>query len=95
MKLSENAKDKMYEYGIPKYMHGGIIRFYENGIAPGHFLSAVINNDLKEVFVRADNTNEECVKAYVMWFYNCAPAGTWGYSGATKEWITMFHKDAA
>lgn len=95
MKLSEEAKDKMYDYGIPEYMHGGIVRFYENGIPPGHFLSAVIDNDLKEAFSRADDINSERMKAYVMWFYNCAPGGTWGHAGATEEWITNFHRDAA
>ena len=34
-KLTEKQKLKMDEYGIPEYMHGGIIRYYENGISPG------------------------------------------------------------
>lgn len=92
MKLSEHAKTKMYEYGIPEYMHGGIVCFYENGLPPGHFLSAIIDNDLKEVFNTADDTNAACVKAYVMWFYNCAPSGTWGHAGATEEWLTALQR---
>jgi len=91
MNLTQRAKDKMTEYGIPGYMHGGIVRYYENGIPPGDFLSAVINNDLKEACGRADGTNIDALKAYVMWFYNCAPMGTWGYANATEDYIRQFH----
>lgn len=41
MTLTEQQKLKMAEYGIPDYMHGGIIRYYENRIPPGGFLAAV------------------------------------------------------
>ena len=89
MKLTDKQKLKMSEYGIPNYMQGGIIRYYENGIPPGDFLSAVINNDFKEAVGRADDTNIHCLKAYVMWFYNQAPNGSWGFAGATTKWIKV------
>ena len=95
MKLRDDQKQAMFECGIPEYMHGGIIRFYENGIPPGDFLTAVLDNDLKEAAGRADSTNIECLKNYVMWFYNYAPGGTWGFAGATDKWCAAFHKDAA
>ena len=87
MELSEKAKQALSECGVPHYMHGGIIRFYENRIPPGGFLSAVIDNDLREACVRADDTNRHCLFDYMMWFYNHAPSGTWGYQGAVNDWI--------
>ena len=95
MKLTEKQKLKMSEYGIPKYMHDSIINYYENGWSPGSFLEAIINNDLREAVGRADDTNIDCLKAYIMWFYNQAPSGTWGYSTAVEDWLKKFHEEAA
>lgn len=94
MKLTKESKDAMFEHGIPEYMHDAIIRFYENGFPPGSFLSAVIDNDLKDACGRADDTNRHCLFNYIMWFYNEAPNGTWGFSGATSKWCKQF-EDAA
>ena len=90
MKLTDEQKSAMFDCGIPHYMHGAIIRYYENGIAPGSFLEALINNDLKETFGRADDTNIKRIRSYIMWFYNEAPAGSWGYDGAVDKWIESF-----
>ncbi len=87
MKLRDEQKQALFKHGIPEYMHGGIIRYYENYIPPGDFLEAVINNDLKEACGRADETNKRCLLNYVMWFYNEAPAGSWGYQDAVHDWL--------
>ena len=87
MKLSDKQKDAMFDCGIPQYMHGAIIRYYENHIEPGSFMSAVINNDLKNACSHADNTNRHRLFDYMMWFYNEAPSGTWGYPEATHDWL--------
>ena len=92
MKLSLQQISKMAEYGIPDYMHGALIRFYENGIPPGDFLTAVINNDLRETFGRADNTNTYCIRSYIIWLYNEAPSGSWGYPNAVEDWCNSFVK---
>ncbi len=93
MKIPQKKIDKMSEYGIPEYMQQGIIYYYEEGLPPGDFLSAVIDNDLKEAIGRADTTNVNCLKAYIMWFYNQAPRGSWGYAGAVKAWLKKFEKE--
>ena len=43
---------------IPGYMRGGFLRWILYGIAPGHFLSAVIRNDLSAAVARADDANQ-------------------------------------
>ena len=87
MKLTDRTKQALSEFGIPEHMHAGIILYYEDYIEPGDFLTAVINNDLKEACSRADETNKNCLFNYMMWFYNEAPAGSWGYQGAVHDWL--------
>jgi hypothetical protein len=94
MKLTERQIEKMSEHRLPAYMHGAIIRYYEKGIKPGHFLTAVINNDLKKACRHADDINRHCLFSYVMWFYNEAPGGSWGHPNATSEWCKQFRHTA-
>lgn len=93
--LSQKAKDKLTEYGVPEHMHGGVIRYVEEGIPPGDFLTAVINNDLKGACVRADDKNKHALFSFIMWFYNQAPGGCWGYSGAVDYWCKPIEEDVA
>ena len=87
MKLSKTRIDKMTEYGIPQRMQGAIIRYYEKGLPPGDFLTAVIKNDLAEAVGRADHENVRLLKEYVMWFYNWAPGGSWGSEENYVRWL--------
>jgi hypothetical protein len=93
MKLTERQISAMTENGIPEYMQGGIIRYYENGQPPGHFLKAVIDNDLRGAIERADDTNVHCLKNYIMWFYNHAPGGSWGRDGACQKYLADFQPE--
>jgi len=80
---------------IPEHMHDAICLYYEQGVEPGDFLSAVINNDLKNAVGRADHINLPCLHHFVRWFYWNPPSGTWGYPGAVEDYITAFHKETA
>jgi hypothetical protein len=93
MRLTDESKQAMIDCGIPRYMHRAIIDFYENGWQPGGFLTAVINNDLKESVGRADDTNINCLKNYVMWFYNHAPGGSWGFENAVETWCNRIEEE--
>ena len=95
MNLDDETKQAMADCGIPEYMRGGIVRYYENGLPPGDFLSAVIDNDLKEAIGRADGTNRNLLWNYIRWFYNWAPSGTWGFEGAVTKWCKSFADKAA
>lgn len=87
--LNQNQIDKMTEYGIPEYMQGGLIRYFTNQIPPGDFLTAVLENDLMEVFGRADSTNKQVMHSYCMWLYNQAPGrpNGWGSRKAVSQWL--------
>ena len=72
---------------LPSHIQGGVKRYIENGVKPGDFLTAVICNDLKESFGRADKTNIERMFDIVSFFYNEAPGGCWGSKGRMKDWM--------
>jgi hypothetical protein len=79
---------------IPDYMMDGIQLYLEHGIHPGHFLRAVITNDLAEACGRADDENIENLPAYVAYFWNEAPSACWGSVEKMKKWCKDHEKVA-
>ena len=75
---------------IPERMRPGILRWIEEGIKPGEFLSAIITNDLQETFARADDENIFRIHSYIRFFYNHTPSGCWGSIERAKEWASKF-----
>lgn len=89
---------EMIEQGkhlIPPYMWGGIERYMVNRIAPGHFLTALLSNDLIEAFARADDENAANMQRYCRFLYNYAPRGTYGSPAAVREWLNPTTKQEA
>ena len=74
---------------IPERMGDAILRYVQEYIKPGDFLTAVITNDLKEACRRADDENLQNLPAYVAWFYNHAPAPCWASEERMKAWIAI------
>ena len=72
---------------LPERMWGAIYRYIEHGIPPGHFLSAVICNDLREACARADDENRSLLFEYVRFFHCYAPISCWGSEGKFVEWV--------
>jgi len=72
---------------LPDYMRGAMKRYMENGIEPGHFLTAVLSNDLMEAASRADDFNRRKLFDYCMWLANHAPRNSFGSPETVKEWM--------
>lgn len=72
---------------LPEHMRDSARRYIEDGIKPGEFLTAVLMNDLKESFGRADDINAEHMKDWVIFLYNCAPIGCQGNEYKVNKWI--------
>jgi len=72
---------------LPEHIRGGVQRYIENGIRPGDFLQAVISNDLRESFIRADDTNIERMYDIICFFYNQAPLNCWGSAEHLAAWM--------
>ena len=78
------------EFYIPDRMMGGLIRYIENGIAPGDFLTAVICNDLNGAVGNADDENVRNLPAYIGYLYNEAPSACWGSLEKMLNWMDEF-----
>jgi len=74
---------------IPSHMRGGLHRYLQHGSAPGHFLSAVLSNDLKEAVARADEENMLLLHDYIRFLYNYAPNGSWGSRQCFENWLAI------
>jgi hypothetical protein len=79
--------------GIPAHLHGGLIRYVVDRIAPGHFLTALLENDLVGVINRGDTSeveNTALIKAWVSVLYNCEaiPAISWGSKERVDAWLS-------
>jgi len=55
---------------------------------PGRFLRAVLENDLRESFARADLSNRAAMFDIVCYLHNFAPFNCWGSSERVKSWLT-------
>jgi hypothetical protein len=68
-------------------MQQALLRYVNDYIPPGGFLTAVICNDLRNAVFRADAVNIQLLSLYVRWFYNIAPADCWGSAEKMAEWL--------
>ena len=80
---------------VPAHMHGGLIRYLEQGIMPGGFLSAVLTNDLKRACASADHINIRRIPDIVSFLYNFAPGPCWGSEEKVTEWVRRFEAQDA
>lgn len=71
---------------IPDHMRGGITRWVEHGIYPGGFLTAVLENNLRDAVQRADEDNSRMLAGWVRFIYNYCPSGCWGSLEHVERW---------
>ncbi len=81
-------------YPIRNDLYGALERYLNNGIMPGSFLTAVLENNLMETFRRADIDNEANLKNIVGYIYNHLPRTSWGSSEKVKAYLISL-KEAA
>ena len=75
--------------GVPDYMHEGIVEYILTGRPTGHYLEAVMSNDLFGAVARADIPNQRTLVDLVRWLVNHAPAGCFGSPTAYARWREM------
>ena len=87
---------KMYKfrtYYIPERMMDGLERWRDYGIYPGDFLIAVLENNLTETILRADDENLANIPAYVSYTYNELPMASHGSKEKMKAWHKSFRQE--
>ncbi len=78
---------------LPEALRDGMRRYIEDGIRPGRFLSAVLENDLFAALNRADDNNRAELHSIVGFMYNELPAGAWGSKRAVKNWLKRSERE--
>lgn len=72
---------------IPAHCREGLLDYLRYGQPPGHFLLAVLSNDLFAACSRADEENRHALFHYVYLLTNYAPSGAWGSRAHVQAWI--------
>lgn len=90
--LTDAAKQRIEDnlHLIPEHMRGAIRRYYFDGISPGGFLTAVLENNLMEALSRADDENRNALPAYGTFLYNYVPAESYGSPAKVDAWLRSF-----
>lgn len=65
----------------------GIDRFAREGCPVGDFLYAVLTNNLKDAFGRADGDNKQDLEEIVRYCYWEIPANCWGSEEKVEAWL--------
>ena len=82
----QRMRQNFESLGLPDYMFGGTWRWINNGIQPGSFLQAVVNNDLHGALCHADDHNINKLKEWMHFFQHVAPSGCWGDRTIARMW---------
>lgn len=77
---------------IPESTMESLLAYKETGRPTGDFVRAVLENNLKEAFARADDNNIRAMFHTVSWLYNEMPSGAWGNEQRVRNWL-KYHQD--
>lgn len=72
---------------LPLATQEGLQGYIEERRHVGHFLTAVLSNDLREAVNRADEHNLAAIGAIVQWLFWNAPAECWGSPKHVQAWL--------
>ena len=70
---------------LPEQYREGMRRYIEEGIMPGSFLRAVLEDRLHDAVMRCDNISQ--LKRIVMWVYTEVPSICWGSPERVRDWM--------
>lgn len=86
-KFRDHLRMRLRESNVPESLWDGLVEYIVTRRHTGHFLEAVLANDLKEACGRADNDNRVRLYDIVFFLYNYAPGGCWGTPAKVKNWL--------
>lgn len=76
-------------YGINDHMNKSLELYINHGCDPGHFLKAVLSNDLFDAVGRADIHSTIFLPLIVSYIYNELPSGCHGSREIVKDWMKL------
>lgn len=72
---------------VPERIKGAIDRYVSAGLRPGDCVYAVLSNDLRVAFARADAEVVAAMPAILRYLNACVPCACWGSPEAVAAWI--------
>jgi hypothetical protein len=87
--MDEILLDKLSKSRIPEHMRHSLVYYLTEGRPVGHFLTAVLSNDLKEACNRADDLNRHLLYDYIFFLFNNAPGNSWGSPERVHGWLKL------
>lgn len=78
---------------VPPSVIESIQKYLKDGIRPGSFVVACLENNLTQAFIRADEKNLPCIGAIVGWLLDNAPANAWGSPAIVKRYMEKKFRD--
>lgn len=72
---------------LPEHMQDGMRRYVEQGIPPGGFATAVLENKLAESFLKADTDNTHYMREWAVFMWEEMPTAAWGSTEKVAAWI--------
>lgn len=80
-------KPKPGEFAHIEHTVECIDAYVQKGIPVGDFLYAVLSNDLKGAFNRADSNNYRFMGDIIRYLWNYVPSACWGSPERVKAWL--------
>ena len=72
---------------IPGHMYAAIRQYVIHRRSVGHFLTAVLENNLQEACARADDQNLAALQAWCRLVYNFTPGNCHGSPAQVQAWL--------
>lgn len=84
---AEICRAQLEKHGIPAQLQPGLVRYLVDGIRPGSFLAAVLENNLAEAVMRANpDEHFQALPGLVRFLNLQAPAESWGSRAKVEAW---------
>ena len=71
---------------LPDHLVNSLELYKSDGIMPGSFLTACLENNLVQAFARADQVNQYLLHDIARYLYNEMPFNSWGDRKTVSEW---------
>jgi hypothetical protein len=82
-----HLRRRLVEAGVPTSLHDGLTEYFAARRPTGSFLRVVLENDLREACVRADDVNRWELTKIVLFLHNYCPSPAWGSPEAVAAWL--------
>ena len=82
-----HLRDRLADCAVPPHLHEGLVEYLAHRRPVGHFLTAVLSNDLTDACVRADPWTRAHIADVVQFLVNYAPANSWGSDKNVATWL--------